>query len=520
MESENQPVSQDTPKDNPLSPTFPHEAARTVQQMDHTPVHPREQPTHHMTRRFSSARSLNQAMPTKMQEMSTLSNPTETPTPEKKKRGRPLGSSNKATPSKKQKMASSPAAPRNQSRSDKRKPGRPYGSLNISTPSKKLDKGNTHVERLAPGPRTQSSEQDISFLPQPQTANFDIIEFTGDDNSMGQPMGHAMRPWSRTPSRIPQTINATLLAKIQPTLDYLKRQSAYLDSAVESAWQAEGSARTQKSTKPTLDEFKKTLQDAALLREGAEVLGKIMNIGDANSSLRVLDSDVHVGIGATEPKTPDNAIEVEPVNNNPNAGSEDDLSAFARPLPNTITDVIGEAEQRYHVTGGVAPLGSTSNSEAQTTLQISGEIGRAKSVNSEKGRALKKGEMNMQNVLLDVIDEPSTSEQQLIRTTADPTGEAEKKPDTSAEEQGEAPLHGNFPNAIEIRAALQVPGEARTAPLVSSERGKASPNQKVVAEDVSTVAGRSSKAEHTDSTSLSEQGNISLITNEQGEAPQ
>lgn len=468
MESENQPVSQDPPKDNPLSPTFHHEAARTVQQMDDTPVHPREQPTHHMTRRFSSARSSNQAMPTKMQEMSTLSNPTKTPTPEKKKRGRPLGSSKKATPGKKQKTASSPAALRNQSRPNKRKPGRPYGSLNKSTPIKNLDKGNAHVERLSPGPLTQSSKQEISFLSQPQTANFDIIEFTGDDNAMGQPMGHDMRPWSRTPSRIHQTINATLLAKIQPTLDYLKRQSAYLDGVIESAWQAEGSARTKKSTIATLDEFKKTLQDAALLREGAEVLGKILNIGDANSSLRALDSDVYVGIGATEPKTPDEAGEAEPMNKNPNAGSEDDLSAFAQPLPNTITDVIGEAEQRYHVTGGLAPLGSTCNSEAQTTLQISGEAGRAKSVNGEKGRALKEGEMN-KNVLLDVIDEPSTSEQQLVRTTADPTGEAEEKPDTSAEEQGEAPLYESFPNAIETRAALQVPGKARTAPSISSE---------------------------------------------------
>ena len=119
-----------------------------------------------------------------------------------------------------------------------------------------------------------------------------------------------------------------------------------------------------------------------------------------------------------------------------------------------ITDIVGEAESRYRVTRGVAPLSSTRNSEAQTTLQVAGEVGRAESVNSEKGEMIK------QNVLLDVIDEPSISEQQLVRTIADPTGEAKKKPGISTEEQGEAPPQGGFSNAIESRAALQVSAEA------------------------------------------------------------
>ena len=88
----------------------------------------------------------------------------------------------------------------------------------------------------------------------------------------------------RTPFRTPLIINTSLLAKVQPTLDYLKQQSAYLDGVIESTWQAEDNVRAQK----TLNEFKKTVQDAALLREGVEVLE------------RILDSDSHIDIGATE----------------------------------------------------------------------------------------------------------------------------------------------------------------------------------------------------------------------------
>ena len=62
------------------------------------------------------------------------------------------------------------------------------------------------------------------------------------------------------------------------------------------------------------------------------MLRKIINVGDANLSLMALGSDVYVGIGATESKTPDDAGEAKSVNRNLNADSKDDLSAFTRSL--------------------------------------------------------------------------------------------------------------------------------------------------------------------------------------------